>query len=316
MIDLSTSKVLITGVNDMIGLHVLTALKRRGAKVLGIGELGSDLGSLRYLDNQIEHFRPDVVFFIPSDRHGIAVHRRYPGTVYYDSMIVCSHLLEAARKAGVRKVVNVMSNCVYPFNAPIPHREEDIWTGLPEESLIPHAMARRLSLVQAGAYAQQFGMQTASLVLASVFGPHDNFDPATAQVAASMINRFVTAAREDREQVVCWGSGRPTRELIYVDDAVHGILAAAIYYESAEPLNIGTGVEVSIRELTEVVARRAGYAGKVTWDTSKPDGRARVCLDNARMRAELPSWQMRSLDEGMAQTVRWFVDSDHRTAGH
>jgi GDP-L-fucose synthase len=170
--------------------------------------------------------------------------------------------------------------------------------------------------VQAAAYAQQFGMHTASLVLASVYGPHDNFDPATAQVAASMITRFVKATREGRDEVVCWGSGRPSRELIFVEDAVEGILAAAIHYESSKPLNIGTGTEVSIHELTEVVARQAGYSGVVTWDTTKPDGRARVCLDNTRMLAELPQWPMRSLEEGMAQTVRWFVDSENRAGGH
>jgi nucleoside-diphosphate-sugar epimerase len=310
MLNLADSTVLVTGANDMIGLHVLTTLKRLGADVVGIGDLHSDLGSLQYLDSEIQRFKPDIVFYVPGERHGIAVHKQYPGTVYYDSVIIFAHLMDAARKAGVRQVVNVLSNCVYPHGIAVPHSESEIWSGLPEATLIPHGMGRRMSLVHAAAYRAQYGIRTASLVIASVYGSHDNFDPASAQVMASMIRRFVEAEARGVDKVVCWGSGSPTREFIHVRDAVRGILEAAVHYDSDEALNIGTQDEVSIRELTETIARVVGYRGEIEWDTSKPDGRPRVCLDNSRMREVLPSWSLTSLEDGVRETVNWYRNTE------
>jgi GDP-L-fucose synthase len=310
-LDLSNTTALVTGANDLIGMHVMTTLRRLGARVLGVADLHSDLGSLSYLENEILRIRPDLVFYIPSERLGIAVHRQSPGTVYYDSVIVFAHLMDAARQAGVRKVVNVMSNCVYPERAPIPHREEHVWDGLPEATLIPHGMGRRMSLVHAAAYRSQYGLSTISLVLASVYGPHDNFDPGSAQVMAAMIRRFVDAADRGLPEVVCWGSGNATREFIHARDAVRGILEAALHYDQDEPLNIGSQEEVSIRRLTEVIAAAADYRGRIVWDASKPEGRPRVCLDSSRMRGLLPRWKLLSLEQGVADTVSWF-----RTSGH
>lgn len=298
--------VLVTGISDIVGLNLLTTLKRMGAKVIGIGDLRSDLGSLQYLENEIGRFRPQYVFYVPSERYGIAVHKQSPGTVYYESVIIFSHLLEACRHSGVQKVVNVLSNCVYPADIPIPYREADIWQGLPETTLIPHGMGRRMSLIHATAYRQQHGLRTISLVLASVYGPNDHFDPATAQVMASNIHRFVVAADQQVKSVQCWGSGAPTREFIHVRDAVRGILEAAVHYDVDEALNIGSQHEVSIRELTDLVADCAGYRGEIVWDSTKPDGRPRVCLDSSRMRALLSAWGTLSLEEGVAETVAWY----------
>lgn len=305
MIDLSKSTVMITGANDMIGLHVLTTLKRLGANVVGIGDLHSDMGSLQYLENEIMGFKPDIVFYIPAERHGIAVHKQFPGTVYYESVVMFSHLLEAARRCGVKKVVNVLSNCVYPDNIPIPYAERDIWNGLPEKTLIPHGMGRRMSLIHAASYRAQYGLSTISLVLASVYGSHDNFDPKSAQVMASMIRRFVEAEENDLDKVVCWGTGSPTREFIHVSDAVKGILTAAVHYDSDEVMNIGTQQEVSIREITETIAKIVDYKGDIEWDTSRPDGRPRVCLDSSRMRELLPQWKLASLEKGISNTIDW-----------
>lgn len=306
MIDLSKATTLVTGANDMIGLHVLTTLKRLGGTTIGIGELHSDLGSLMYLENEIKNCRPDFIFHVPSERYGIAVHREQPGTVYYESTSIFSHLLEAARQSGVKKVVNVLSNCVYPENCPVPHKETNIWDGLPEQTLIPHGMGRRVSLIHGAAYRAQYGLPTISVVLASTYGPHDNFDEQRSQVMGSMIRRFIHATVKSEPKVVCWGSGSPTREFIHVHDAVHGILQAAIHYDSDEPLNIGSQNEVSIRELTDVIARATGYQGEVEWDVTKPEGRARVCLDCTRMRDLLPLWNLLSLEEGVTDTANWF----------
>ena len=306
MVDLGKATVLVTGANDMVGLHVLTTLKRLGAQTVAVGDLHSDLGSLQYLENEIKRCRPELIFHVPAERYGIAVHREQPGTVYYESVTIFSHLLEAARQAGVKKLVNVLSNCVYPAAIPVPHREAEIWNGLPEATLIPHGMGRRMSLVHGAAYYTQYGLRTVSLVLASVYGPHDNFDAERAQVMGSMIRRFVTAADARVPRVMCWGDGTPTREFIHVHDAVHGILQAAVHYDANEPLNIGSQDEVSIRELTSVIARAAGYTGDIEWDPSRPGGRPRVCLDSTRMRELLPSWDLRTLEQGVADTVHWF----------
>jgi len=306
VLDLANTTAMVAGANDMIGLHVLTALKRMGAQVVGIGDLHSDLGSLQYLESEIDRYRPEVVFYIPAERHGIAVHKQFPGTVYYESVVLFSHLLDAARKAGVKKVVNVLSNCVYPGAAPVPYCEADLWTGLPETTLIPHGMARRMSAIHAAAYHAQYGISTASVILASVYGAHDNFDSRSAQVMASMIRRFVEAHEAGAEKVVCWGSGSPTREFIYVRDAVRGILAAAAHYDDDEPLNIGSQDEVSIRDLTTLIARVVGYGGTIEWDTTRPEGRPRVCLDCTRMRERLPRWELTPLAEGIRETVDWY----------
>lgn len=299
-------KILVTGIHDLIGLHLLSNLRRMGATVLGIGDIHEDMGSLTYLENEILRFKPSMVFHVPGHRYGIAIHANQPGDVYYESVVIFSHLLEASRKAGVKKVINVLSNCVYPENIDIPYREADIWEGLPEKTLIPHGMARRMSIVHGDAYRSQYGIETVSVVLASVYGSNDNFDPKTSQVMASMIRRFVNAADEGLEEVTAWGTGSPTREFLHVRDAVVGLIKVAQHYSDPEPLNIGSQDEISIKELTQLIADISGYQGRIVWDTEKPDGRARVCLDCSRMREVLPEWKMLTMKEGVIETLDWF----------
>jgi len=298
---------LVVGATDMVGLHLLTRLKRYCQSVIGISDLHTDTVSLQYLEREIQRSRIDMIFFIPNERYGIAAHLERPGEVYYESVVFFAHLLEAARKAGVKKVVNILSNCIYPAAAKVPYREDCVWDGLPEETLIPHGMARRMSLVHADAYRRQYGLQTVSAVLASVFGPYDNFDPARAQVMPAMIRRFCDARLEGREQVVCWGTGRATREFIYVNDAVRALMLTALYYDSSEPLNIGSQQETPLKDLVAAIVASSGYAGEIRWDADKPEGRLRVCLDSSRMRKLLPSWKMTPLEQAVEETVRWYM---------
>lgn len=313
MVKLQDATVMVTGANDLVGLHLLTTLKRLGVNVIGIGDLHADLGSLQYLDQQIRRFEPEYIFYVPSERHGIAVHKQHPGTVYYESVILFAHLLEAARESGVQKVVNVLSNCVYPANAPVPHQESEIWNGLPDEVLVPYGMGRRMSIVHAAAYYEEYGLCTISLILASAYGSNDNFDPVSAQVMASMIRRFVEAKERSDESVVCWGDGSPTREFVHIRDAVRGLIEAAVYYDSVEPLNIGSQQEISIRDLAKLVAECVGFEGRIEWDPSKPGGRPRVCLDNRRMRESLPTWELVALREGISETAEWFAKTNHHS---
>jgi nucleoside-diphosphate-sugar epimerase len=311
MKNLADETVLVTGINDMVGMHLSATLRRMGAEVVGVGDLHGDIGSLTYLENEILRAKPSLVFHVPGHRYGIAVHKNFPGDVYYESVVTFAHLLEASRKAGVKKVVNVLSNCVYPEKIDVPYKESEIWEGLPETTLIPHGMARRMSIVHGDAYRQQYGIKTVSVVLASVYGSNDNFDPKTSQVMASMVRRFVNAADEKLDKVVCWGTGSPTREFIHVRDAVIGLLKVAEHYDDPAPLNIGSQNEISIKELTETIARVSGYEGVMEWDTSKPDGRARVCLDCSRMRAMLPKWDLLTMEEGVRETTEWFRRMDY-----
>jgi len=307
--DINKEKILVTGINDMVGLHLLSRLKSLGATVTGIGDLHGDIGSLTYLENEIKRLSPKLIFHVPGNRYGIATHMNSPGDVYYESTIIFSHLLEAARKAETEKVVNVLSNCVYPDSVKIPHKEIDIWNGLPEKTLIPHGMARRMSIIHGNAYRSQYNIKTISVVLASVYGPNDNFEPSSSQVMASMINRFVNAKDSNLEQVICWGTGRPTREFIHVRDAVMGLIYAGIHYDSQKPLNIGSANELSIKSITEIISKITKYQGKIIWNTKKPDGRERVCLDCTRMKKVLPIWKQLTLEEGILDTINWLRNS-------
>ena len=307
--EISKKKILVTGINDLVGMTLISVLRNLGAKLVGLGDLHEDLGSLNYLENEILRFQPEIIFHVPGHRYGIAVHHNNPGDVYYESTIIFAHLLEAARKAGVSKIINVLSNCVYPEEIEIPYKEENIWLGLPEKTLIPHGMARRMSIIHGNAYWHQHGLKTISVVLASVYGPNDNFDESTSQVFASMIRRFMVAERNNLSEVVCWGSGNPTREFIHVRDAVLGLILSAKHYDEELPLNIGSQNEISIKELTELIANKCKYSGKILWDMTKPDGRPRVCLDSSRMKSLLPKWKMTSYEDGICETVNWFKDS-------
>jgi GDP-L-fucose synthase len=304
--DLKNTRILVTGINDLIGMHLLSTLRNLGAVVTGIGDLHADLGSLNYLENEIIEFQPKMIFHVPGHRYGIAVHHNNPGDVYYESIVIFSHMLEAARKANVSKIINVLSNCVYPEDIEIPYKEKEIWMGLPEKTLIPHGMARRMSIIHGNAYRAQHGIKTLSVILASVYGPNDNFDPLSAQVLSSMIRRFIEAKQKNSRQVVCWGSGSPTREFIHVRDAVTGLINAGIYYDSSEPINIGTQVELSIKKITEIISTKCGFSGEIVWDLSKPDGRSRVCLDCSLMRKELPKWEIMSFESGIEDTISWY----------
>ena len=307
--DINKEKILVTGINDMVGLHLLSRLKSLGATVTGIGDLHGDIGSLTYLENEINRLSPKLIFHVPGNRYGIATHTNSPGEVYYESTIIFSHLLEAARKAKTKKVVNVLSNCVYPDSVEVPLKEKDIWNGLPEKTLIPHGMARRMSIVHGNSYWDQYDIKTISVILASVFGPNDNFDPSSSQVMASMINRFVSAKDSKLDQVLCWGTGNPTREFLHVRDAVMGLIYAGIHYDSQQPLNIGSGNEVSIKSITKIISNIIKYQGKIIWDTKKPDGRDRVCLDCNQMRKVLPIWKQLTIEEGIIDTIKWLRNS-------
>ena len=217
-----------------------------------------------------------------------------------------SLVLEHARLAGVEKFVAIGTICSYPKYTPVPFREEDLWQGYPEETNAPYGLAKKMLLVQGQAYREQYGFNAIHLMPTNLYGPHDDFEPATSHVTAALIRKYIEAKEEAREEVVTWGTGRQTREYLYVADAARGIVTAMERYNEPEPVNLGTGHEISIRELTELIASMVGFQGRITWDTSKPDGQPRRCLDTSRAR-ELFGWEATTpLETGLRRTIAWY----------
>jgi GDP-L-fucose synthase len=248
----------------------------------------------------------DVVVHLAARVGGIGFNLRNPAPLVYDNLMIGSNVFEQSRLAGVGKLVAACSVCGYPKVLPLPFSEDDIWNGYPEESNAPYGLAKRMLIVLSDAYRRQYGFNSAVPVVANLYGPHDNFDPEDSHVIAAMIGKFVDAVERGASDVVLWGTGSPSREFLYVDDAARALLLMAERYDSSEPLNIGSGQETTIRDLAETVAAATGYEGKITWDTSRPDGQPRRALDVSRaerefgFRAEVP------LDEGLRRTVEFY----------
>jgi len=248
----------------------------------------------------------DVVLHLAARVGGIGFNLRNPAPLAYDNLMMGTNVFEQSRLAGAGKLVAACSVCGYPKVLPLPFSEDDIWNGYPEESNAPYGLAKRMLIVLSDTYRRQYGFNSAVPVIANLYGPRDNFDPEDSHVIAAMIGKFVDAVERDAPEVVLWGTGSPTREFLYVDDAARALLLMAERYDSSEPVNIGSGQETSIRDLAETVAAATGYEGKITWDTSRPDGQPRRALDVSRaerefgFRAEVP------LDEGLRRTVEFY----------
>ena len=308
-------RAVVVGSCDMLGRALVRQLVARGVTAVAVDAHDVELGSLERLHAEIRAARPSIVFHVPAARHGFAVHRIRPATICHEDLMRFSTVMDACRSAEVGTVVNVLYHCVYAPDAPVPLEVRDLWCGLPHADLVPYGLARRLSVVQAAAYRAEFGLRVISLILPGLYGAHDNFDAASAQVVASMIRRFVDAADSGAGSVVCWGSGAPTREFLHADDAATAIVRLAERFDKALPLNVGSGLEVSIRALAGIVAAAAGYEGEVIWEASHGDGRRRVCLDSSAAKSLLPEWSPRGLEEGVTETVAWYRSEVPRRLG-
>ena len=244
---------------------------------------------------------------------GIGANRENPGSFFYDNLTMGTLLLEHARRAGVEKFVACGTICSYPKHTPVPFREESLWEGYPEETNAPYGLAKKMLLVQAQAYRRQYGTNAIYLMPTNLYGPGDNFGP-DGHVIPMLVARYLEAQERGLQEVVAWGDGSPTREFLYVADGAEGIVAATERFDGEEPVNLGSGREVSIKELTELVARETGFRGRISWDTSKPNGQPRRCLDTSRA-ADLFGWRAQTgFEEGLRETVRWYVRGARRGA--
>jgi len=307
---LAAKRILITGGAGFLGAHLRESLERAGAReVFAPRRREFDLTRAVDVERLFESVRPQVLIHAAAVVGGIGANMAEPGRFFYENAIMGVQLIEAARRYAVEKTVVLGTICAYPKFTPIPFSEDELWNGYPEETNAPYGIAKKALLVQCQAYRQQYGMNAVFLLPVNLYGPRDNFDPRSSHVIPALIRKCLEARASGAGEVVIWGDGSPTREFLYVTDAARGIVMATQSYDKPEPVNLGSGHEVSIRELAALIARLTGFNGAIRWDTSKPNGQPRRCLDVRRaerefgFRAEVP------FEEGLAETIRWYEAS-------
>ena len=311
MTDFWTDKrVLVTGGAGFFGSFVVDGLRARGAKEVFVPRSKDyDLVQRDACKRAIADARPDVVFHLAARVGGIGANRDNPGGMIFDNAMMGLQMIEECRLAKVPKTVIAGTICAYPKFAPIPFREEDMWNGYPEETNAPYGVAKKLLLVQSQAYRDQYGMNSIVLFPVNMYGPRDNFDLRTSHVIPAMIRKFVTARDEGATQVTLWGDGSPTREFIYAPDAAEAMILGAERYDSSEPVNIGSGNEISIKDLATVIASAIGFTGELVWDTAQPNGQPRRRLDVTRAKERFGFVAQTSFADGLAKTVAWYLEN-------
>jgi len=304
--ELAGARVLVTGGTGFLGRNVVRELEGAAAAVTGVGRSSYDLRSRGEIDRLLNDTEPEAVVHLAAVTGGIGANRSEPGAFFYENAIMGIELLEACRRRGVGKVIVAGTVCAYPKYTKVPFREEDLWDGYPEETNAPYGLAKKMLLVQSQAYREQYGFNAVHLLVVNLYGPEDNFDLATSHVIPAMIRRFVDAADTGAREVVLWGDGSPTREFIHARDAAVAFRLALERYDGGDPVNVGSGQEISIRDLAGKVARFVGYDGTITWDTTKPNGQPSRRLDTSRARQLFGFEASTEFDEGLAGTVAWY----------
>lgn len=305
--NLRGARVVVTGGSGFLGRRVVAAVEARGAAtVFAPRQAQYDLRDRAQVVRLYRDTTPDVVIHLAAVVGGIGANRANPGRFFYDNAVMGIEVLEQARVAGIGKFVGIGTICAYPKHTPIPFHEEDLWNGYPEETNAPYGLAKKMLLVQSQAYRQQYGMHAIHLLPVNLYGPGDNFDPESSHVIPALIRKMEDARTALADEVVLWGDGSPTREFLYVDDAAEGIVRATEQYDDAEPVNLGSGRETSIKDLATVVAGATGFTGRIGWDVTKPNGQPRRALDTSRA-AERFGWRATTTFEaGLAATVAWY----------
>jgi GDP-L-fucose synthase len=255
--------------------------------------------------------KPDIVIHLAARVGGIGANQANPGRFFYENLMMGTQLMEVGRQCGLKKFVALGTICAYPKFAPVPFKEEDLWNGYPEETNAPYGLAKKMMLVQSQAYRQQYGFNSIVLFPVNLYGPRDNFDLSTSHVIPALIRKFEEAKDSCREALTLWGDGSPSREFLYVEDAAEGILLATELYDESLPVNLGTGEEITIRDLAHLIADEVGFHGRIEWDTTRPNGQPRRCLDVTRAKQLFGFQARRSLREGLKQTIQWFHANRH-----
>jgi len=305
---LEHKRIVVTGGAGFLGSVLVNKLRVRGCQNIFVPRSKSyDLREQKMIVKLYNEVKPDVVIHLAAVVGGIGANLANPGRFFYDNAIMGIQLMEYARRCAVEKFVAVGTVCAYPKFASVPFKEEELWNGYPEETNAPYGLAKKMLLVQAQAYREQYGFNAIYLLPVNLYGPGDNFDLDTSHVIPALIRKCVEAKESNDKEMVLWGDGSPTREFLYVDDAAEAIVIASERYDGGEPVNLGTGQEVSIRELAQIIAAEVGFCGAIRWDKSKPNGQPRRCLDVSRAQRYFGFRAQCDLREGIAKTAAWFI---------
>ncbi|UCD29338.1 MAG: GDP-L-fucose synthase [Planctomycetota bacterium] len=309
-IDFANDRFTVTGGGGFLGKFVCEKLKARGvpADHLFIPRSSQyDLTHEATAKRLYDDAKPDVVIHLAAEVGGIGANQANPGRYFYTNLAMGLHLIEQARIAGVKKFVQVGTICAYPKFTPTPFSEDDLWNGYPEETNAPYGIAKKSLLVMCQAYRQQYGLNSIYLLPVNLYGPGDNFDPQTSHVIPAIIRKCIQAKEQGDDKIVCWGDGSPTREFLYVEDAAEGILLAAEKYNDPDPVNLGSGQEISIADLVNTIARLTGFTGRIEWDTTKPNGQPRRCLEVTRAKERFGFVAKTGLETGLKVTIEWYT---------
>ncbi len=303
-------RICVTGGAGFLGSFVIDKLRKRGAENIFIPELKDyDLVQPEAVQRLLDDSKPDLVIHLAAHVGGIGANREHPAEFFYDNLMMGVQLMHESWKRGVEKFVAIGTVCAYPKFTPVPFKEDDIWDGYPEETNAPYGLAKKMLLVQAQAYRQQYGYDAIFLLPVNLYGPGDNFDPRSSHVIPAMIRKVIEVQQAGQDEVVVWGDGSPTREFIYAADAAEGILLASEFYSQPDPVNIGSGKEISIRDLAALIGRLTGFTGKFVWDTSKPNGQPRRGLDTSRAAERFGFRAKTDFEEGLRATIDWYREN-------
>jgi len=303
-------RVIVTGGAGFLGSYVVEKLKERGGKNIFIPLVEDyDLTKEKNIIKLYQEYPADIVIHLAAVVGGIGANRENPGKFFYDNLVMGAMLMEYARQFKVDKFIAIGTICAYPKFTPVPFKEEDLWNGYPEETNAPYGLAKKMMLVQSQAYRAQYVFNSIFLLPLNLYGPRDNFNPKSSHVIPALIRKFIEAIEEGREEVVVWGTGKPTRGFLYVEDAAEGILLATEKYNKSDSVNLGTDLEISVKHLAELISRLTGFKGKINWDRSKPDGQPRRRLDTTRAKREFGFVAKMDFEEGLKKTIEWYKEN-------
>jgi len=314
MMQLKDKRIIVTGGAGFLGRYVVRALEAQGCREIFVPHRSEyDLTREQAVEQVYAHARPNVVIHLAGVVGGIGANRKNPGRFLYENLIMGSMLMEYGRRVGIEKFVSVGTICAYPKFTPVPFREVDLWNGYPEETNAPYGLAKKMLLVQGQAYRQQYGFNAIHVIPANLYGPEDNFDPETSHVIPAVIRKCLEGLERREKEIMCWGDGTATREFLYVEDCAEAIVLATERYGGEDPVNIGAGFEMSIKELVQLIANLTGFHGRIAWDKSKPNGQPRRCVDTSRA-VEFFGFRARTdFREGLGKTIQWYEGQRRKT---
>lgn len=313
---LATRRIAVTGGAGFLGKQVVTKLKERGCKHIFVPRSKDyNLVEIDAVKRLYRDAKPDIAIHLAARVGGIGANMKNPGSFFYDNLMMGVQLIEQGRLSGVEKFVAIGTICAYPKFTPVPFKEEDLWNGYPEETNAPYGLAKKMLLVQAQAYRQQYGFNAIYLLPVNLFGPGDNFEPEYSHVIPALIKKVFDAKEKGENKIVAWGSGKPTREFLYVEDAAEGIVLATEKYNKPEPVNLGAGFEISIKDLAELICELSDFNGKIEWDTLKPDGQPRRRLDTSKAKMEFGFEANTNFREGLKRTIEWYSKENKTRLG-